>query len=162
MARQGAPIPYGAHDGYVWKMRRTDVRAEQLLRGGQVICGRNATRLHLNAAMKHAAGFAGAHPGRSWREDHLSQEPSRPWPDQRHVRITGRYPAEGPLEFNATLTTEDGVAIAGRHRFYKGHLRRSRPTSILSVPAATGRRCGGLIETVWGYAITCHKAQGSS
>ena len=27
MARQGAPIPYGAHDGYVWKMRRTDVTA---------------------------------------------------------------------------------------------------------------------------------------
>ena len=45
MARQGEPIPYGGHDDHVWKMRRTDVTAEQLLRGGQVICGRNATRL---------------------------------------------------------------------------------------------------------------------
>src|SRR3954451_461054 len=62
MARQGEPIPYGAHDGHVWKMRRTDVAPKQLLRGGQVICGRNATRLALNALMKHAAGFGDPHP----------------------------------------------------------------------------------------------------
>ena len=56
MARQGQPIPYGPHDDHVWKMRRGQVSPEQMLRGGQVICGRNATRLHLNAAMKQAAG----------------------------------------------------------------------------------------------------------
>ena len=27
MARQGQPIPYGAHDGYVWKMRAHRCRA---------------------------------------------------------------------------------------------------------------------------------------
>jgi exodeoxyribonuclease V len=57
MAREGRPIPYGEHDAHVWKMRRSDVGPEQMLRGGQVICGRNATRIQLNLAMKRAAGF---------------------------------------------------------------------------------------------------------
>jgi exodeoxyribonuclease-5 len=38
-----------------------DVTPEQCLRGGQVICGLNATRLQLNNAMRRAAGF-----GDSW------------------------------------------------------------------------------------------------
>ena len=56
MARQGLPILYGEHDAYVWKMPRSLMPA-QMLRGGQVICGRNATRVQLNIAMKRAAGF---------------------------------------------------------------------------------------------------------
>jgi exodeoxyribonuclease-5 len=44
LARQGMPIPYGEHDAHVWKMPRSSVMPEQMLRGGQVICGRNATR----------------------------------------------------------------------------------------------------------------------
>ena len=62
LARQGKPIPYGEHDGFVWKMRRDQVEPQQILRGGQVICGRNATRLQLNLAMKQAAGFSGVYP----------------------------------------------------------------------------------------------------
>ncbi|MBX6746246.1 MAG: AAA family ATPase, partial [Acetobacteraceae bacterium] len=57
MARQGEPIGFGRHDDHVWKMRKTDVTPEQALRGGQVICGLNATRLQLNNAMRRAAGF---------------------------------------------------------------------------------------------------------
>ena len=33
-----------------------------MLRGGQVICGRNATRIQLNIAMKRAAGFDTVYP----------------------------------------------------------------------------------------------------
>ena len=58
MARQGEPIGYGQYDTFVWKMRKQDVTPEQALRGGQVICGRNATRLQLNTAMRRAPGFA--------------------------------------------------------------------------------------------------------
>jgi len=160
MARQGAPIPYGAHDGYVWKMRRTDLGPEQLLRGGQVICGRNATRLHLNAAMKHAAGFAGAHPvGGGEKIICLKNRNDLGLVNGMFVSLADiRH--EGPLEFNATLTTEDGVAIAGRHRFYKGHY-----DDHVHLDPERSRRdwkaMRGLIETVWGYAITCHKSQGS-
>ena len=57
MARQGAPIGFGQYDRSVGKMRKSDVTPEQALRGGQVICGMNATRLQLNNAMRRAAGF---------------------------------------------------------------------------------------------------------
>jgi exodeoxyribonuclease-5 len=57
MARQGEPIGFGRYDDYVWKMRKQDVSPDQALRGGQVICGMNATRLQLNNVMRRAAGF---------------------------------------------------------------------------------------------------------
>lgn len=34
LARESKPIPYGAHDEFVWKMCRLDVAPEQMLRGG--------------------------------------------------------------------------------------------------------------------------------
>ncbi|WP_027286192.1 AAA family ATPase, partial [Rubritepida flocculans] len=45
MARQGIEIPPGPHDEHVWKLPRSAVSPAQMLRGGQVICGRNDTRL---------------------------------------------------------------------------------------------------------------------
>ena len=121
MARQGEPIPYGAHDDHVWKMRRSDVAPDQLVRGGQVICGRNATRIHLNGAMKQAAGFTNTHPQGSGEKIICLKN--------RHDLglVNGMFVSladvrnEGPLDFSATVTTEDGVAIGGRQRFYKGH-----------------------------------------
>jgi exodeoxyribonuclease-5 len=60
MARQGEAIGFGQYDAHVAKMRKMDVTPEQALRGGQVICGRNATRFDLNNALRRAAGFGGA------------------------------------------------------------------------------------------------------
>jgi exodeoxyribonuclease-5 len=160
MARQGESIPYGAHDSHVWKMRRTDLASEQLLRGGQVICGRNATRIALNAAMKHAAGFGGPHPiGGGEKIICLKNRNDIGLVNGMFVSLADiRH--DGPLEFSATLTTEDGVAVAGRHRFYKGHY-----DDHIQLDPERSRRdwkvTRGLIETVWGYAITCHKSQGS-
>ncbi len=62
MARQGIEIPPGEHDAHVWKLPRNAVSAAQMLRGGQVICGRNNTRLWLNSGMKAAAGFPAPYP----------------------------------------------------------------------------------------------------
>ena len=96
MARQGEPIGFGCHDAHVWKMRKMDVTPEQALRGGQVICGKNATRLQLNNAMRAAAGFgADLAADGAQREDHLPQESERPRPDQRHVRDPGRCRRRG-------------------------------------------------------------------
>lgn len=161
MARQGLSIPYGAHDQHVWKMRRTEVTAEQLLRGGQVICGRNATRIQLNAAMKHAAGFCGPHPaGGDEKIICLKNRHDLGLVNGMFVSLTDiRH--EDQLSFSASVTTEDGVTIAGRNRFYKGHY-----DDHVAFDSDRLRRdwkeMRGLIETVWGYAITCHKAQGSS
>ena len=123
MARQGEPIPYGGHDDHVWKMRRTDVTPEQLLRGGQVICGRNATRLHLNTAMKHAAGFDGAHPVGSGEKIICLKNRHDLGLINGMFVIAGRHPRRGAA-FVQRHRDHRGRRgrIAGRQRFiYKGH-----------------------------------------
>lgn len=57
MARQGEAIGFGQYDAHVAKLRKSDITPAQALRGGQVVCGRNATRFELNNAMRGAAGF---------------------------------------------------------------------------------------------------------
>ena len=160
LARQSMPIPYGEHDDFVWKMRRSDIGPHQFLKGGQVICGRNATRLFLNTAMKQAAGFPDAYP-RGLGEKIICLK-------NRHDLglVNGMFldlsdiRDESPLAFSATVRTEDGASVPGRQWFYKGHF-----DDHVAYDAERLRRdwrdMRGLVESVWGYAITCHKAQGS-
>lgn len=160
LARQSMPIPYGEHDDFVWKMRRSDIGPHQFLKGGQVICGRNATRLFLNTAMKHAAGFPDAYP-RGLGEKIICLK-------NRHDLglVNGMFldlsdiRDESPLAFSASARTEDGTSVPGRQWFYKGHF-----DDHVAYDAERLRRdwrdMRGLVESVWGYAITCHKAQGS-
>jgi len=160
LARQSVPIPYGEHDDFVWKMRRSDIGPHQFLKGGQVICGRNATRLFLNTAMKQAAGFPDAYP-RGLGEKIICLK-------NRHDLglVNGMFldlsdiRDESPLAFSASVRTEDGTSVPGRQWFYKGHF-----DDHVAYDAERLRRdwrdMRGLVESVWGYAITCHKAQGS-
>lgn len=160
LARQSVPIPYGEHDDFVWKMRRSDIGPHQFLKGGQVICGRNATRLFLNTAMKQAAGFPDAYP-RGLGEKIICLK-------NRHDLglVNGMFldlsdiRDESPLAFSASVRTEDGTGVPGRQWFYKGHF-----DDHVAYDAERLRRdwrdMRGLVESVWGYAITCHKAQGS-
>ncbi len=160
MARQGIDIPPGEHDAHVWKLPRNAVGPAQMLRGGQVICGRNDTRRWLNGQMKQCAGFPAPYP--AGRDEKLICLKNR----HDLGLVNGMFLSladiqhESDLAFSATITTEDGAVIAGRHRFYKGHyddhvqFDRDRLTR-------DHREMRGLIESSWGYAITCHKAQGS-
>ncbi len=160
MARQGIEIPPGGHDEHVWKLPRNAVGAPQMLRGGQVICGRNSTRLWLNGAMKAAAGFPATYPeGRSEKIICLKNRHDLGLVNGMFVSLTD-IEDDGPLSFRASVTTEDGLAIAGRHRFYKGHYD-DHVRLQLDRARQDWRELRGLIETSWGYAITCHKAQGS-
>ena len=160
-AREGRPIPYGAHDDHVWKIKRTDIAPEQLLRGGQVICGMNATRLQLNMAMKRAAGFAGIYPeGRGEKIICLKNRHDVGLINGQFVTLAD-IRDESPLSMSAMVTTEDGTAVPGRQWFYKGHFE----DHVQLDPERQRRdwkQLKGLVELVWGYAITCHKAQGSS
>jgi exodeoxyribonuclease V len=151
-------------------MSKMDVTPEQCLRGGQVICGMNATRLQINNAMRRAAGFCG-----DWL-------PSGP--DEKIIclknqndlgLINGMFVTldnvvdEGSSYFSAVVTDEDGNSIGpvtsggvrGRLRIYKGHFEdhvafdRKRQDRDWKV-----RR--NLTEATFGWAITAHKAQGSS
>jgi exodeoxyribonuclease-5 len=144
----------------VCKMHRASVDARHLLNGSQVICGRNATRLLLNRAMKQAAGFAAPYPtGSGEKLICLRNRHDLGLVNGMFVSLTD-IRDEGALFFSAIVTTDDGQQIPGRQCFYKGHYDDH-------VEHDRGRlqrdwkQMQGLIETVWGYAITCHKAQGS-
>lgn len=167
MAREGRAIPYGEHDAFVWKMRRTDVAPEQMLRGGQVICGRNSTRIQLNLAMKRAAGFGGIYPdGRGEKIICLKNRNDLGVVNGMFLEF-GDVRDENEYSFSATVRTEDGDIVGGtadkpeRHFIYKGHF-----DDHIEPDRERDRRDHwikkSLIEAVWGYAITAHKAQGSA
>jgi len=132
MARQGLPIPYGEHDPHVWKMLRASVVPAQMLRGGQVICGRNATRIQLNIAMKHAAGFETVYPTGERRDGDAEKIICL---KNRHDLgiVNGMFLElsnvrdENEVCFSATIRTEDGDPVgptdseAARYVIYKGH-----------------------------------------
>ncbi len=160
MARQGIPIPYGGHDDHVWKIPRNAVTPDQMLRGGQVICGKNATRINLNIAMKRAAGFDGVYPsGKGEKIICLKNRNDLGLVNGMFVEFD-EIRGESALVFSATVRTEDGTKIPGRQRFYKGHFDDHVQYDKERLKR-DWRDMKALIETVWGYAITAHKSQGS-
>ena len=169
MARQGQPIGFGQYDTFVWKMRKQDVTPEQALRGGQVICGMNATRMQLNNAMRRAAGFANG-----WLPTGPGEKIICLKNQNDLGLINGMFVMlddivdEGSLYFSATVTDEEGNQIStpgsdgkrGRLRIYKGHFedhvsfdrhRHDRDWKEKRL----------LTEATFGWAITGHKSQGS-
>ncbi|WP_198371482.1 ATP-dependent DNA helicase [Roseomonas rosulenta] len=169
MARQGEPIAFGQYDRHVWKMRKGDVTPEQALRGGQVICGMNATRLQLNNAMRRAAGFGGtAIPTGPAEKIICLKNQNDPGLINGMFITLADIVDEGSLYFSAVVTDEDGNRIGppqqdgsrGRLRIYKGHFedhlafdkqRHDRDWKSKRM----------LTEATFGWAITGHKSQGS-
>jgi exodeoxyribonuclease-5 len=168
MARQGEPIGFGVYDRSVAKMRKGDVTPAQALRSGQLICGMNATRLQLNNAMRHAAGYGGVLPSGPGEKIICLK-------NQNDIGlINGMFVTledvvdEGSLFFSAVVKDEDGRSVQppdcngalGRLRIYKGHFEdhlgfdRERHDR-------DWREKRKLTEATFGWAITAHKAQGS-
>ena len=148
-------------------MPRNAVAAEQMLRGGQVICGKNATRINLNIAMKRAAGFDSVYPsGKGEKIICLKNRNDLGLVNGMFVEFSDIRDVDD-LSFSAGITTEDGQQIGGgadgkreRFRIYKGHFDEH----VSPDPERERRnhwKKKTLVETVWGWAITAHKAQGS-
>lgn len=167
MARQGQWIDFGRYSDQVWKMRKNDVDRELLASADQVICGKNDTRLMLNNALRSLSGRSG----------------EMPLPEDKIICIKNHN--EAGLINGMFLTLSDiqreradvmscrihddlnqPVGIKRRdgeyERFsmYMGHfqdhveLERDRHDRDWKLKK-------GLVEATFGYAITCHKAQGS-
>ncbi|MDO8607729.1 MAG: ATP-binding domain-containing protein, partial [Phaeospirillum sp.] len=169
MAREGRPIGFGQYDDHAWKMRMADVTPQQALRGGQVICGRNATRFQLNNSLRRAAGFGGSYLPTGSDEKVICLK------NQNDLGlINGMFLTlsdivdEGSVYFSAIVTDEEGTAIGppakdgkpGRLMLYKGHFE----DHVALDPHRHDRDWRDkkkLAEATFGWAITCHKAQGS-
>ena len=92
-------------------MPKGDITPDQALRGGQLICGMNATRLQLNNAMRGAAGLAGGILPSGAAEKIICLK------NQNDLGlINGMFLTledivdEGSLYFSAVVTDEDGRA----------------------------------------------------
>lgn len=163
MARQGLAIDYGAYDEHVWKMPRRDVSPEQMLKGGQVLCGSNATRRGLNMSMKRAAGFTADLPSGSGEKIIcLKNRHDLGLINGMFLILSDVYHQPGnDVSFTAAVQTEDGQEISGRQYFWRGEY-----DDHVVFDRDRGRRDAHLrrtlIESSWGYAITVHKSQGSS
>ena len=141
----------------------------QALRSGQLICGLNATRLQLNNAMRHAAGYASGVLPSGPGEKIICLK------NQNDIGlINGMFVTledivdEGSLFFSAVVIDEEGRRVQapdangapGRLRIYKGHFEdhvdfdRERHDR-------DWREKRKLTEATFGWAITAHKAQGS-
>ena len=100
---------------------------QSMLRGGQVICGRNATRLQLNLAMKRASGFDGVYPtGQGEKIICLKNRNDLGLVNGMFLDLA-EVKDEDEISFTAVVTTEDGQKIGGtngareRFRIYKGY-----------------------------------------
>ena len=122
MARQGLAIDDGAYDAHVWKMSRRDVSPGQMLKGGQVLCGSNATRRGLNMSMKRAAGFAADLPtGSGEKIICLKNRHDLGLINGMFLTLSDvRHEARNETSFSAAVQTEDGQEIAGRQHFWRG------------------------------------------
>ncbi len=169
MAREGQPIGFGSYDAHVAKMRKGDITPDQALRGGQLICGMNATRLQINNAMRAAAGLAGAILPSGSAEKIICLK------NQNDLGlINGMFLTledivdEGSLHFSAVVTDEDGRRVEppddhgrpGRLRLYKGHFE-DHVAYDRHRHDRDWKEKKHLTEATFGWAITAHKAQGS-
>jgi exodeoxyribonuclease V len=173
MARRGERIPYGEHgtgDSAAWKLRKDQIDPAALL-AGQVICGRNATRLALNTALRRAAGFDADNPIPSGPQEKVICLKNR-----NDIGLINGCFLElsdigtlGEVSFRAVVKTEDGeypagVDLLGNNEFmdiYSGHFE-DHVNLDTERADRDWRRKKGLVEATFGWVITCHKAQGSA
>ncbi|MBB4267713.1 ATP-dependent DNA helicase [Roseospira visakhapatnamensis] len=167
-ARQGRPIPMGLHDPLVAKMRFGDLSPEMCLNADQVICGRNDTRIMLNNGIRRVAGHTSLLPDPGEKIICLKNSKDMGVVNGMFLELDEAID-DAELIFKARLITEDGAVVGTPNRdgeawvpVYKGpfldHVqmdkdRNGRDWKLL--------RKVKPLEMVFGYAITCHKAQGS-
>ena len=170
LARNGEHIPYGDYGDCVSKMRRNQVDPALLLRGDQVIVGKNATRLALNNAMRAKLHHTYTIPVIDDKIICLKN-------DNEHGLINGMFlqladiePTERPeLYFLATVKDDEGTPIGGLDR--KGAQRKMQIYAGHFLDHAAldpdrfqrdHRDMKKFVQATFGYACTVHKFQGSS
>lgn len=167
MARLGQQIPFGRYSDDVWKLNKNNISGSQMLNADQVICGKNATRLQLNAAMRQIAGFRQFGELPSGENINGRLEKIICLKNMNSVGlINGMFLSLSNIEeidnwsFAAKVTTEEGITLPDQMSVYKGeflqhyYYDKERGDKDWQYKK-------GLIESTYGWAITGHKSQGS-
>lgn len=157
VARSGKPIEFGDYGDGVRKVRLREMNGSELLDADQVICGMNATRRRVNSILKRKAGFDGELPVGDSREKIIVRRNDYGVGiyNGQFVQLEKCAPdAEDDTLMYATIVDPDRRGH-GELPFYTGHfmdhVRYDRDR----------KKDNDGIEIDWGWAITCHKAQGS-
>jgi exodeoxyribonuclease-5 len=175
MARTGQVIRYGEYGGSVLVVPQYQIKPAQLLTPDQVICGTNKTRFRLNNLMRRALG-------------HETTLPTGPDEkiiclrnDHRCGLLNGMFLQLDEIEepegigFKAVVFSDEGEAVAGYYRPDGNPDREPQPKKLR---VYTGffldhqqfdpgrgekdwKQKRWMVEATFGYAITCHKSQGS-
>lgn len=152
--RQGGRLAFGHYgDSRVFGRHETEASAEQAFLAEQIICGRNTVRKNLNNKIRDRRGFA----------------PGLPVADDKLICLRNN-PKLGLL--NGTQWEADAVKDCGAyldlHLWPLDALEEPKDPLILSahhfdadLNGMTWRERKELEEFDYGYAITCHKSQGS-
>ena len=158
LAREDGRIPVGVYGEGVEKVRRTGdtAYADHVERDWMMLCGRNATRVWWNEALRKRYGFSG--------HDVMPGERVICLKNNRDIEI-----------FNGMLGVVRAIEPAGAHWYevsvemelgpvFRGHVLKhqfgSQSTLYSYPPAALGEfDVGDLFD--WGWCVTTHKSQGS-
>lgn len=168
-ARTQQPIACGSYSDSVAVLPKGMILAEQMLKARQVIVGKNATRRDLNNQLRRAAGFVnGALPtGPAEKIICLKNQNDIGLVNGGFVSLDNIKPdAKNDMAFSAEVTMLD-LEEPGREggkkrrlRIYAGHF-----LDHFQFDPERGERDWkmrkSLVEVTYGWAITCHKAQGS-
>lgn len=169
MAREGIQIPYGQYDGHVAKMHKSQLSTAHLLKADQVICGKNATRLQLNNDMRMCSGFSPDAIPTGNGEKIICLKNQNDIGLINGMFLTLEDIADEDEQFFSAVVTDDEGDLVGKPRknkpprlkIYKGHFldhaafdpdRHDKDWQVKKL----------LTEATFGWAITCHKAQGSA
>lgn len=175
-AREGRSLPPGDH-GTSRVITRKKVGLEEALGVSQIICGLNRTRTALNTENRQLRGFSGPFPQKGERLICLRNNEKTAMLNGMMVDLTsdaegvmprdaeGYVPHEGedvvetsappPIDPDSPFI-EFETAEHGRLKSYK--LNFTKPDAI---KAMSYSKRAAADEFDWGWAVTCHKAQGS-
>lgn len=163
MVRTGEEIEFGKHGEKVIKIRKESMTAEKMLRGDcQVICGRNSTRLSLNNDIRKYQGFNDILPVPGDKVICIRNNNDYGIVNGMFIRIT-KIIDEGKTSFIGKIEMDEDYVAESKNQIlplYKGYFEDHRNFDS-DRRERDWKAMRGLIESTFGWAITCHKAQGS-
>lgn len=148
--RLGKFLRVGSYGDYATVHRNTDVLDELAPQADQIICGKNDTRHEINSAMREMYGREGDIPVAGDRLVCLKNDPEQDLLNGQIWIVTEDAEYETKLQKTYTIMAfnEDAPEVP--------------PQKIVAyVKPPEVKMPGGPAAMDYGYALTCHKAQGS-